>query len=262
MKKLQSILIMAIMVLVLVGVAKADWNEGDPHKMHWPQLPDPFGWDVRASEPYVLADDWWCSETGYIKDIHFWGSWKQGYYPPWTTLYGFWISIHENIPASQNPNGNYSQPGTILLNNFYPIEAFIVASPFSGQQGWYDPIYGMWFDQDHFEYFQYNLFLPEEDWVWQEMETIYWLNISAVVNDPFTFPWGWKTTTHDLIFQDTSVWTDQFMYPDPWFPIYDPLIGAPEHLDLAFVITGEPEEPTNLSSRNRMPYSYNQLSYY
>jgi hypothetical protein len=42
------------------------------HKMHFPQLPDPTGWDVRA---YCIEDDWQCSETGYVSDIHFWGSW-------------------------------------------------------------------------------------------------------------------------------------------------------------------------------------------
>jgi hypothetical protein len=48
--------------------AETSWD----HKMHFPQLPDPTGWDVKAG---CLEDDWECSETGYVTDIHFWGSW-------------------------------------------------------------------------------------------------------------------------------------------------------------------------------------------
>ena len=84
MKKLKSILIFSIMTIFLLsGVTFADWIEGDPHKMHWPQLPDPNGLDVMATEPFVLADDFECAETGYIKDIHFWGSWFGGYSDAW-----------------------------------------------------------------------------------------------------------------------------------------------------------------------------------
>ncbi len=50
----------------------------DGHKMHFPQLPDEDGWDVNATQPQVLADDWTCSQTGWVKDIHFWGSWQGG----------------------------------------------------------------------------------------------------------------------------------------------------------------------------------------
>ena len=85
MKKAKAILTLSIVVFFLAsGVAKADWVPADGHKMHSPQLPDPNGWDVSATvdgqmvPPLVLADDWQCSETGYIKDIHFWGSWLGG----------------------------------------------------------------------------------------------------------------------------------------------------------------------------------------
>ncbi|KPK49772.1 MAG: hypothetical protein AMK72_03760, partial [Planctomycetes bacterium SM23_25] len=81
--------IMAVMsaVVMLGTVARADWNVGDGHKMHYPQLPDPNGWDVRLSyfDPpaggvgesgRILADDWKCTGTGPLNDVHFWGSWK------------------------------------------------------------------------------------------------------------------------------------------------------------------------------------------
>jgi len=60
------------------------WDPCDPHKMHYPQLPDPNGWDVAfwfefmMFFPYELADDWQCSKTGPVDDIHFWISWQGG----------------------------------------------------------------------------------------------------------------------------------------------------------------------------------------
>ena len=71
----------SIGVLLLSGVAVADWVPSDGHKMHYPQMPDEDGWDVSAAWPgggQCLADDWECSETGYVTDIHFWGSWHGG----------------------------------------------------------------------------------------------------------------------------------------------------------------------------------------
>jgi len=44
--------------------------------MHYPQLPDTDGWDVDATMPITVVDDWTCSETGWVKDIHFWGGWE------------------------------------------------------------------------------------------------------------------------------------------------------------------------------------------
>ena len=44
-KTVLSFTVMSLMVIV-AGSARADWDKGDDHKMHWPQLPDPNGWDV------------------------------------------------------------------------------------------------------------------------------------------------------------------------------------------------------------------------
>ena len=53
-----------VCTLLIFGgtIAVADWNEGDGHKMHYPQLPDPNGWDVDFHD-WMLADDWQCSES-------------------------------------------------------------------------------------------------------------------------------------------------------------------------------------------------------
>ena len=60
---------------IVARPATADWMEGDDHKMHFPQLPDPNGWDIEiVSFQHEVADDWICSKTGPVNDIHFWTS--------------------------------------------------------------------------------------------------------------------------------------------------------------------------------------------
>ncbi|UCD18572.1 MAG: hypothetical protein JSV44_06620, partial [Candidatus Zixiibacteriota bacterium] len=168
--------------------AVCDWNPGDPVKMHFPQYPDETGWDVNATAPVVLAEDWTCTETGWIKDFHLWGSWKHDI--EGQILY-FILSIHRDIPADQNPDG-YSKPGEQLW--MYEVADFeLVPIDPPALEGWYDPSTGEVIYDDHGSYFQYNICLDEWAWFWQEQDSIYWLNVSAVVLDPGQTQWGWKS---------------------------------------------------------------------
>jgi len=235
--------------MLLIGistVAVADWDEGDGHKMHWPQLPDPNGWDVYCtswSPQYpnvILADDWECSETGYIKDIHFWGSWLGDNIGQ---IDYFFIGIAENIPPEQNPHGDWSMPGETLIE--WDIYDWIERGPYTGNQGWYWSYENtnQWHPNDHQLYWQYNVFLDEQDWFWQEEGTIYWLYITAIVfEQPPDQPlWGWKSTLEDLHFMDDAVWA--YVYEYFWLPLTYPT-GLT--MDLAFVITGGPPPVPNL----------------
>ena len=192
---------------------ECDWQPGDPYKMHYPQLPDEAGWDVMATEPVVLADDWMCSDTGWVKDIHFWGSWKNGI--EGEILY-FVLSIHEDIPAEQNPDG-YSKPGATLWERDIAVFNATPIDPPTAE-GWYDPSTGEYIIDDHQAYFQYNVCLDEPDWFWQEEGTIYWLNISAVVADPAQTSWGWKSTLDH--WNDDAVWA--YWGELNWIEIYEP----------------------------------------
>ncbi len=215
-------------LLAFVG-ANGDWAPGDTYKMHFPQLPNVEGWDVNATQPVVLADDWQCSETGWVKDIHFWGSWRHGI--PGQILY-FVLSIHEDVP--EGPGIPYSRPGATLWEA--EVTEYVVAPPIitPGPEGWYDPQTGIIFPQgDHIEYFGYNVFLPKELWFWQEEGTIYWLNISAVVADPTLTQWGWKSTLDR--FNDDAVWAEWYVLN--WIDMWEPP-DFTQSLNLAFVITG------------------------
>jgi len=43
MKGMKLVTLVITLVLVTATAARADWNTGDPYKMHYPQTPDPNG---------------------------------------------------------------------------------------------------------------------------------------------------------------------------------------------------------------------------
>jgi len=196
-----------------------DWQPGDPYKHHFPQMPDEEGWAVNATQPMILAEDFMCMDSGYIKDFHFWGAWKGGLEG---VISSFVLSIHEDIPAEQNPNG-YSKPGTTLWElevdqfDFTPIDP-------PTMEGWYDPSTGEIIPDDHYAYWQYNICLQEADWFWQDSGTIYWVNISAIVDDPTSTTWGWKSTQDH--WNDDAVWAEwgDLSWVDIWEPT-DPIMN-------------------------------------
>ncbi|MEE9554679.1 MAG: hypothetical protein V3W18_10315 [candidate division Zixibacteria bacterium] len=208
-------LICVLSILSTFVVARADWSSGDGHKMHFPQNPNMAGWDVKASIPIILAEDWQCSETGWIKDIHWWGSWRNG---EEGEIYGFILSIHEDIPADPENPACFSKPGEALWEHL--VVDFIVAEPSDPpeSQGWYDPsTYEIIYDHNT-AYKQYNVFLPESEWFLQEEGTVYWLNIMALVADPENTAWGWKSTLDH--------WNDDAVFSSgpglSWFHMYEP----------------------------------------
>ncbi|MEW6051556.1 MAG: hypothetical protein AB1644_10900 [Candidatus Zixiibacteriota bacterium] len=212
---------LALVCILALGVlyAVADWVPSDGHKMHFPQLPDEAGWDVNATAPVVLADDWMCSETGWVKDIHFWGSWKNDIEGQ---IQYFIVSIHQDIPKNP-PTIPYSRPGPVIWER--QIFNFITL-PVTAQtpEGWYDPSIGEVLANDHQQYFQYNIFLDTLDWFHQDSGTIYWLNVSAVLQPgPVTVQWGWKSTRNH--WNDDAVWATLSDYN--WIDLYEPRDTTP-----------------------------------
>ncbi|MCP4569556.1 MAG: hypothetical protein GY841_18420 [FCB group bacterium] len=199
------------------------WYPGQPHKMHFPQLPDEVGWDVNATVPSILADDWMCTETGWVKDLHFWGSWRhdvEGFVDSFT------ISFHTDIPADPT-QGMHSMPGT-TLDDFNVSEFVIVPIDPPSSEGWYDPLTGEVFPNDNTHYFQYNIYLPEQHWLMQDSGTIYWVNISAHVSDPQMTHWGWKSSFNH--WNDDAVWAQWGNLS--WTEMYEPSIPITNHFDL------------------------------
>ena len=187
-------------VVLWAPLVYADWAPVDGHKMHFPQLPDEAGWDVKAMYPNMLADDWQCSQTGLVRDLHFWGSWKGGMAG---NIKAFNIVIFEDIPKNL-PTVPFSRPGRIIKR--FTAANFVAKSITAAtMEGWYDPSSGTILPNDHQTYFQYNIFLTPTQQFFQEAGKIYWLGIWADVEvGPFPAEWGWKSTKDH--WNDDAVW--------------------------------------------------------
>ncbi len=226
-----------VVSVALVGVlamslpALADWDVNDPAKMHYPQLPKMDGWDVRAGYYTFLADDWRCTETGPVNDIHLWVSWK-GDLDQWEQV----GQIHTAI-WSDDRSGLFSKPGTRLWHNDWNLSEAVIREWDTGPQGWYDPSLSLLNPQDHQQVWQINLVDPKQEPPFiQQQGTIYWLEVSFVnvipTQDFATIGWKQSGSAH---FEDDAVWRTSEL---PWAELRDPL--TQESMDLAFVITPEP----------------------
>ena len=211
MKPLNIAVWLAALAL-LATPALADWDPGDPYKMHFPQLPDPNGWDVDITTDFIY-DDWMCTETGPVSDIHFWASWMGDRQSP---LLFIDIEIWTDMPID-DPNNNLdiSHPlEEVWSRRLHPGE-FRVRGPFDGDQGWFSPTPP---DQpivnpiDHQMYWQVNID-PILDPFIQEEGKIYWLGIHAGPEDPST-AMGWKTS-QDHWNDDAVYWYTILGHPGP-----------------------------------------------
>jgi hypothetical protein len=238
-----GVLLAVFVLLFCVEAASADWNPGDPNKMHFAQLPDLDGWDVNFKAPNVLADDFVCAETGAITDIHFWYSWRSDFVGQISNVH---VSLHADVPA-----GTDGVPFSRPLNpplweyDFLPGQ-FQTRLYGSGPQGWFDPFTATVIEFDHNDVYQLNIVDIDQftaPFIQQE-GTIYWLDVSVTVQGAAEI--GWKTADTSQYpepytgshFQDDAVWGPQAAYPY-WDHLNSPV--APfESLDLAFVITPEP----------------------
>jgi hypothetical protein len=231
MKK-QTKLIAAVLAAAafLIAPARADWNPGDSYKMHFPQLPNPVGWDVAVGTvspppPAAVADDWQCTETGPVSDIHIWFS-MRGDAQPNPSLMAF--TIWSDIPQA---GSNFSHPGTLLWNQVFSPTDYTIRPYGSGDQGYYDPNNGIVLPNDHFTTWQLNLSITNNAFV-QQQGDIYWLGVNF---QPTWGDVGWKTSLDH--FNDDAVWWD--FAGQSWRDLRDPLIG--QSMDMAFVITTVPE---------------------
>ncbi len=175
------------------------WVPADGHIMHFPQTPQPSGWDVMASEPQMVGDDWTASSSTNVKDIHFWGSWFNNVDGQ---ILSFDISIREDIPASVTVP--YSRPGIVLWQRTVTDFCALPMAAISG--GWYDPALGVLLPANHTRIYQYDIELDPVDWFPQNVGTIYWLCISAKLASPSTTRWGWHSSANHHM--DDGVWTN------------------------------------------------------
>ena len=223
----------------------------------WEQLPDlsPTGMDVDATFKHpddllLLADDFLCTETGYITDIHIWGSWMNDHIPYFEDPADVQIkfSIHSDIPDSLSPTG-YSMPGDMLWMKIWIPNPNDVEEVYYGPEDWYNPALPMWLNDDHNKCYKYNYILDPLDYFLQEgtpdEPIVYWLDVQVLPADQNPdCRFGWKTSLDH--WNDDAVWVAaEEPYSGDWNELRYPQGHEFEYesIDLAFVINeGEEEE--------------------
>ncbi len=216
----------------------------------WFQAPDLelTGIDVNASnllEDYILADDFLCTERGRLIEIHVFGSWLYDWYPGFPpNEVEFTLSIHNDIPANQNPDG-YSIPGEPLWTMKFLPGSFDVQIYAEGiEEGWLDPPDNYIPPPADTICWQYTFFIDAALAFLQEgtpgNPVVYWLDLKAAPLQPGPL-FGWKTSLDH--WNDDAVWGIGLEpYPGPWwelrYPPGHPMM--PESIDLAFGLINEP----------------------
>jgi hypothetical protein len=204
------------------------------------QSPDasPRGLDVlagpytNAAQATMLADDFICTQTGPISDIHVWGSWLNDKVDPRAT---FWLGIWSDVPKAGTVP---SHPGELLWwQQFSPGQYRSAVDKTVQFEQFYTPttpprVLG----QDHqiwkYDFFPQNPFTQTGT---PNQRTNYWLSV-VVSNSPGKF-FGWKTTPDH--YNDVAAFVPAQL--GPIFPAitlpWQVLPGPGQGKELAFMIT-------------------------
>jgi hypothetical protein len=178
----------------------ADWNIGDPNK--WVQLPNMSGQDI---EP-LLADDWLCTQSGPVTDVHFWT-----FDDPFPSTVPIYMTI-----SSNNPNYNelgYSAPYLQLWDRYFEPEDYTVRQ---------------WDDQ----HWQFNITDIDDPFIQTEGQT-YWLGLRIQLWDNPHLSWNFTDNGH---LDGAVYWTKEYS----WFPIGGDLafVITPEPATIALLGLG------------------------
>jgi len=250
---------------VVINAAQPTWIPGDPAK--WIQMPDvsDTGIDIRDDvgdgKLRRLADDFRCTQTGPITDVHFWGSWlddNKG------NIEYIRLSIYEDIPDSDGGGPEYSKPGVELWQHTYTqgqfSEKLYRVLPTDEWEWFWDPFTGTIQQNGDHKVWQYDIGIdPLVAFIQQGTAAnpkIYWLGIHVQVMPVAGSPpqFGWKTRdpidTHygGGHFMDDAVYGEYDGTGIPWNELRypDPHLLAPQSLDMAFVLTGEGTQQSSL----------------
>jgi hypothetical protein len=189
----------------------------------------------------ILADDFLCTNTGSITEIHVFGSWLFDEFPgmdPGNVV--FQLSLHADIPVG--PDG-WSIPGPMLwIRPFGPGEFTYRLHAGGLHEGWYDPLTGTYLPLGDTQCWEYIFYLHEGEFIQQgtiDQPIVYWLDVQAMPQQTASF--GWKTTPLPNRWNDDAVWSHGMEPPvNPWIEMIYPDLHPwhPQSLDLAFTIVG------------------------
>ncbi len=185
-----------------------------------------------------LADDFMCTQTGPITDIHFWASFMDDYSPP-LPFQIFEITIYADIPAGVY--APWSMPGEILWREYFGpgiIPYVVTQVTDNNPEDYYFGAQQVLLDDNHLNCYQYDFYIDESGAFVQYEDTIYWLGIRDMSWDG-QYHFGWKTCEIDARWNDDATWLCD--PPAFWCDLHYPILHEYEtmSLDLAFALSTE-----------------------
>lgn len=217
--------------------------------VQWPNVQN--GYDVWNSStfppnvtdgPWLLADDFVCTNTGPITDIHLWGSWLNNFVA--SNSITFWLGIFTDVAANP-PTEPFSHPGNLIWNQCFGPGQYSEMPWSPASEQFIDPGPPSFLGTDNEVW--YYCFFPTNPPTQQGLPAApkrYWLAVYALLPAGTADYFGWKTTTN--VQNDVSV---HLPFNPPacpnlatgtvlggWLRTFAP--GVPQApLDLAFKIT-------------------------
>lgn len=177
---------------------------------------DATDWDDGIWTNQILADDFNCTTTGAITDIHIWGSWYHDY--PFPEDVEFALYIFSDNPVG--PDG-WSEPNEWLWEQYFTVGEFDVSIEDSNlEEGYYvpcEPYYEPFADTICY---RYDFYIDPNEAFYQYGDpcnpVVYWLVVAAYPlgpvgpvaeqDEPIRF--GWKTSKEH--WNDDAVWWDSW----------------------------------------------------
>ena len=219
-----------------VAVLGASPTQGG--RVKWSQRPDEssLGIDIRCDRndavPRILADDFKCTTTGLITDVHLWGSWKGDVKGGITKIH---LSIHSDVPAV--PPATYSRPGALLWQrDFLPgdFAEVLYRDLTTAYEGWWDPYRNIAIPNGDRRIWQYDINI-RPSLAFKQVGTpnkpvVYWLDVHVETDEG---EFGWKTAREH--WNDTAVRREAGTWLELRYPPGHPYQSQP--IDMAFEIT-------------------------
>ncbi len=241
-------------------------EEEEPNNVKWLQEPDRStnGMDIRVDRsdgvPRIMADDFECTTTGLITDVHLWGSWKYDEKGEITNIH---LSIHSDDPVGSggsDPDNEYSKPDILLWEkDFGPtefVESLYYPYPDGMYEWWWDITNGILIPTGDQKIWKYDIDIDPAGAFRQQGDPcqpiIYWLDVYVETDTGYEF--GWKTRQWPDHYKDDAVYSD--VLPPDWQELRYPAIHEyqGDSIDMAFAITTEANEP-NEPSKPLMPHT-------
>jgi hypothetical protein len=198
-----TIILIAVVALVALTAAsaRADW----PHPVKWDQLSPRDGWggasyyNAGTDTDTITADDFLCTETGWITDIEFQG------FSNGEPVQSFRVRFWTDVPATDTEE---SHPGTLLYDETF------------GHAADSDPL-GLGWTQPDTNLYKINI--PEKLWFVQEGSAanavVYWISIQGIA-DPAeltsNFYWYFRDRDECTWGDDAAFASESWGY-DPWW---------------------------------------------